>query len=56
MPDSELQHSCYSDVDALVSSGEEQKELMITACDIWRHQSLRSLSDMWSDSQDVAEV
>lgn len=56
MTDSELQHSCDSDVDALVRSGEEQKELMITVCDIWRRLSLCSLSDLWSDKQDVAEV
>lgn len=45
MTDSELQHSCDSDVDALVSNGEEQKELMITVCDIWSGQSVCSLSD-----------
>lgn len=56
MTDSELQHSCDSDVDTLVSSGEEQKELMITVCVIWRRLSLCSLSDLWSDKQDVAEV
>lgn len=56
MTDSELQHSCDCDVDALGSSGEEPKELMITVCDIWRSQSLCSFSGLWSDSQDTAEV
>lgn len=35
---------------------EEQKELMITVWDIWRGKSVCSLSVLWSDSQDVAEV
>lgn len=51
-----LRDSCVSDVEALVSSREVKRELMIAVCVIWRRRSAWPLSELQSDRQDVAEV
>lgn len=43
-------------MEALVSSREVQRELIIAVCVIWRRWSAWSLSELLSDSQDIAEV
>lgn len=42
-------------MEAFVSSREVQRELIIAVCVIWRRRSTWLLSELQSDSQDVAE-